>query len=596
MHEAEEPEEELVPRAELEELGVEVVCGRQRVLSGVRNTVRVLLRINAPQVDPNATSRPNLNVACVMDCSTSMQGQKLDFAKRAVLKLVKHLVPGDVLHLVTYDSLVQTIFENGDLSDSGKDTLRVEVMGLRAAGQTNLFGGLERAAELLSRGASTSSRRLVEVAVGEGKNGPGVQRIFLFSDGCVNAGLRDPGQIKQAVAAWAETGVTTSTFGIGTDFDEPLMRDIAVVGKGRYFYLGTARDIPKLVSKSVHELLDLYATETVLEVRGGVNSIVSRLYGGQDDEEGEGASANSFGLMPLGDLHCASERKVLVELEVAPAGNSATEACFVAAEWTLTFQQRGCQAQFSGQVELRATRDRTLLGDEAIAVVAAFTIQRAADLDYIVSEHLARGDSERAREAKAQQLALLQDCLQSAQREDPGGRDVPVLARVLERARRVAEQIEDRRVDRELMRRQCVQEMHLNRCMSDAGWGSGCDSDDGGDVGNLGDLSAWSPPDTPPGSPRVAMRSRPRNIARRLNPRRMRSRSPTWDSSSDSSPDDFNRSASSGSRPSPVIRPVPQRQDRPARAPASSARPLQRFLMRAATICSRSPTFSGLRR
>lgn len=80
--------------------------------------------------------------------------------------------------------------------------------------------------------------------------------------------------------------------------------------------------------------------------------------------------------------------------------------------------------------------------------------------------------------------------------------DAETLERVLQRARRVQEQLQQARVDTERVRRQCVQEMELNRCMSEAGWRSGCDSDDGDDVGNLEDLDGL----TPPGSPRRGLR------------------------------------------------------------------------------------------
>merc|ERR1712203_1032348 len=79
--------------------------------------------------------------------------------------------------------------------------------------------------------------------------------------------------------------------------------------------------------------------------------------------------------------------------------------------------------------------------------------------------------------------------------------DAEVLARVLERAQRVAVQLEDDGEDSEIIGRQCVQEMEMNRCMSVAGWRSGCDSDDDGDVANLDDLRGLSPQNSPPSSP-----------------------------------------------------------------------------------------------
>lgn len=78
-----------------------------------------------------------------------MRGEKLKFAKRACAKLVKHLDAHDVLHFISYDHAVLTVFSNGDLSEEGKENLKEQIQAVRPGGATNLFGGLQRAAELL---------------------------------------------------------------------------------------------------------------------------------------------------------------------------------------------------------------------------------------------------------------------------------------------------------------------------------------------------------------------------------------------------------------------------------------------------------------
>jgi len=503
-----EPESEAAPRAEVPQLHVEAVPGRSHVLAGTKNCVRLLMRINAPQGDSAIQQqRLPLCVACVLDRSGSMGGQKLDFAKRAVSKLVKHLGPEDTLHFITYSNQATVIFRDGDLSETGKTALQADVSRVTAGGQTNLFEGLESAVKLLGRSTAVRNPTLwqrlkkgTDVAV---KGDSAVRRIFLFSDGCVNVGVRDPETIRQRVAAWAEAGITTSTFGIGTDFDEPLMKGIAEAGKGKYAYLATAQDIPKLVSKSVHNLLDLYASEASLDIVGGTHTCVSRIFRADEDEAGwGGASRPAPGLLMLGDLHHGSERMALMELDVAPPGDAMEGVEFTAAKWTLTLQRGGAPAQISGRLELRTTHSRSTLGEETMAVQAAFAIQRAADIEVEVTEHLASRDRVRAQEAKSRQMSLLQGALQVAQRDAPGSSEVEILARVFERAQRVADQIEDDEDDDNLslIRRHCVQETVHNRAMSVADWHSGCDSDDG-DVANLDDLDGISPPSSPPPSP-----------------------------------------------------------------------------------------------
>lgn len=543
-----EPEAEVGSREEAEGFHVEAIAGSSHVLCGVRGSVRVLFRIQTPANNAAAMAlqRPPLRVACVLDNSGSMSGQKLEYAKRAVMKLVKHLDTRDELHFVTYNSTAKVEFQNGDLSEAGKEALRHQVDAVRARGGTNLLAGLESAVALLGATAETGSVSHCKDTK-ESAQDETLRRVFLFSDGCVTAGVTNHEQILAAVRAWSGAGVTTTSFGIGADFDETLMRRIAEEGRGRYAFLATAQDIPKLVSKAVHELLDLYASDAVLEVRGQAHTIVSRIYGaGTDDVDITADNSNDHcsvaaplatpGLISLGDLHHDNIRQVLAELEVAPPGNTEGNMAFSAVEWVLTFQREGSPAQFSGQVELHPTRDRSLLGEEVIAVQTAFAIQRSADLDLRVAGLLARRERDQARDTKAQQLGVLQATLKAAR--DAGDQtNADVLARVLERAERVAEQLRDLEEDGDssVIRRHCVHEVGLNRAMSHAGWASGCDSDaEGCDVANLDDLRDFSPSDldspvhssppsyqcSPPGSPRPVEHPPPSSRSRSPLPQR----------------------------------------------------------------------------
>lgn len=541
-----EPEAEVLPRDEVSDFCVEAIPGRRRVLTGTRNALQLVVRLTTPPSDASQV-RPPLCIACVMDCSGSMSGEKLRFAKKAVLKLVKHLTPRDTLHFVTYDTDTRVVFQNGDLSDAGKEDLGRQIERVSAGGATNLCGGLEIAASLL--GAS-------EDAVGDSEAVH--RRIFIFSDGRVNRGVQDPNEIKRKVAAWAAAGIHTGSFGIGADFDEPLMRGIASSGQGRYQFLGTAQDIPKLVSKSVHDLMDLYASDAVLDLRGGEHTTVSRVYGGHGDED----MAGTAGLLHIGDIHSDNMRGVLVEIEVAPPGGVQQGVEFNAVEWILTFQRNGSPVRLSGQVQLGCTRDRDALGEETPSVRLAFAVRRATDLEREVAEHLSRRDRQRAREVKAQQIALLEQSLAAAQQtgnaEGELRREVELLNVVLDRARQIAARLEDDREDEELMARQCWQDRDDYSCASVCGIRERCNSSaSGGDVGDLRDFANISPPLSPRsgsgssvGSPRGSPRGRCATPAR----------SPA-------------RSVSSGSLPSPCRSRSPSPTQPPSTQPPSTHPP-----------------------
>jgi Ca-activated chloride channel family protein len=582
-----EPEMEMLPGTETADIDIQAIPGRTYVLCGAKTTARLVIRIITPEADATLPKRPPLHVACVLDSSGSMAGQSLDYAKRAVKKLVKHLGPEDTLHFITYNNVARVVFQNGDLSEAGRENLREIIDGVRAGGQTNLCGGLDLAVQVLmssqavNGGENTSSilssRKLRTESAAETRVADGiVRRIFLFSDGRVNQGMTDPQQIQHKVAEWAAGGITTSTFGIGIDFDEPLMRGIAESGQGRYKFLATAQDIPKIVSKSVHDLLDLYASEVTLDMRGGEHATVRRVYGGDDEEDG--IAGDTPGLMHLGDLHNSNERLVLAELEVGPPGGTEEGTTFTAAEWIITGQRNGAPMQLSGEVRLQATRDRSALGNEDTKVHTAFAIRRAADMDLEVADLLARRDRQRARDLKSRQLALLHEALEAAQKEAGATEaDTEMLSKVIERARRVKDQLDNDREDVEMVRRQCVQECELNCAMSCGSFSDRCDSSsDGGDIGNLRDLQGLS---SPPLSPRSN------------SPHSIRSRSPPSSAGSLSPPISPRNSGATGgysadSTAQQARRPSKQteRHGNFQAAPTSRSGPVSRFLLR---LCSR---------
>ena len=49
-----------------------------------------------------------------------------------------------------------------------------------------------------------------------------------------------------------DSGVGTSSFGIGSDFDETMMKGIADKGNGTYFFIDEAHEIPSIVDKGTN--------------------------------------------------------------------------------------------------------------------------------------------------------------------------------------------------------------------------------------------------------------------------------------------------------------------------------------------------------
>jgi Ca-activated chloride channel family protein len=208
-------------------LSVVMTPRRAGLARGQDNIIDVLVRVQASErpADLPVRKRHDLNIALVIDRSGSMSGRPLDEAKKAAIAFVDHLESTDRCAIVVYDNRAEVLVPAEFVRD--KESIKVAIRSIQSGGNTDLHQGWLLGAEAIAQFP-------VENAI---------SRVILLSDGNANAGVTNDATIAAQVGRLAAAGVTTTTLGLGSDFNEALMTAVARAGHGRAYYGETAQDL-----------------------------------------------------------------------------------------------------------------------------------------------------------------------------------------------------------------------------------------------------------------------------------------------------------------------------------------------------------------
>jgi Ca-activated chloride channel family protein len=273
----------------------------ENVPAGTPNVVHVLLTVTAPDLT-TGKPRPQLNLAAVIDRSGSMAGQKLEYAKQSVRLLVDHLGPNDRFSLVAFDDEVLPLVEGVRASD--KTIIQEMIDRIGVGSTTNLSGGWVKGIELAGREAAAEH----------------VNAVLLLTDGQANAGITDRDQLVTLGAnIHKEKAIRTSCLGLGADFNEDLLKDIATSAGGRFYYIENPDQAPEVFKEELGGLLSVVAqnVEVELKLADGVTGI-AQLTGHQWKH------GKSTCHILLGDFHAQQVKHILLAVQL-PAMKDLTD-------------------------------------------------------------------------------------------------------------------------------------------------------------------------------------------------------------------------------------------------------------------------------
>jgi uncharacterized protein YegL len=217
----------------------------------------VVLALRAPVV-ATGTRRPPVRLAFALDRSGSMTGAKIRHARDAILAGLARLEPRDSFAVVAFDDRIEVVVPATPATPDAVQAARRSVGRVEPRGSTFLQGGWSEAVTQLSR-ADAADRKADDTD-------DAVSRVLLLTDGLANVGLADPGQLAADAAKARAHGVTTSTFGVGEDFDEGLLARMADGGGGSFRYIDEPEKIAAFLDAELGEALAVVARDVALEI------------------------------------------------------------------------------------------------------------------------------------------------------------------------------------------------------------------------------------------------------------------------------------------------------------------------------------------
>lgn len=271
-------------------IGARVELSHRMLPVGRPGKIYALISLAGKNTGDNRAERLPVNMNMVMDRSGSMSGNPLEQVKQAAQFLVSQLAANDVSSLTVFDNAVDLVFPAQHVVN--KDLLKARISTIYPGGSTNLSGGLLKGYEEAAK----------ECRVGQ------VNRVLLLTDGMANVGITDPMVLAAKVRSLLAKGVSLSTVGVGTHFNEDLLIKLAEAGGGSYYYVKDADNIPGVFNAELKGLLSVVAQGVTLKVDGLSGCIVSAVLGYQPQFSQAGAT------LALPDMFADEEKRLAVEL------------------------------------------------------------------------------------------------------------------------------------------------------------------------------------------------------------------------------------------------------------------------------------------
>ncbi|TGL50478.1 VWA domain-containing protein [Leptospira kemamanensis] len=264
------------------------------------------MRFRTP-ANPKVEKRKPLVIGLAIDKSWSMKGEKMEAVIDASCALVNWLTRHDAVSIIAYSSDVQLIQPVTHLTE--KVSVTDKIRNIQVATSTNLSGGWLSTLKSLSQSKIPNAYK----------------RVILLTDGNPTLGIKEKEALVTIASDHLAMGISTTTIGVGNDFNEEMLVEIAKAGGGNFYYIDNPETASDIFFEEFGDIGALYAQaiDVELEFAPGVRlkqvlSETSHQVLEEFDEflgDSKTISRQKINLQ-LGDLRADDLRNLVLRLEI----------------------------------------------------------------------------------------------------------------------------------------------------------------------------------------------------------------------------------------------------------------------------------------
>ena len=236
---------------------------------------------------------PPLNISLVLDNSTSMKGQNIEMVKAATIHLIRSLRQQDILSVIVFNDRAEVLIPASLQYE--RHRMERKIHTFFPSGGTEIFQGLQAGVDEVRKNFSTER----------------VNHIILLTDGQTYG---DEEETLALAEEAANLGIGISGLGIGEDWNDEFLDNIAAKTGSSSGYIAEPQEIQMFLEEKFKQLAKIFAEKATLNFQTSPDVELNYIFRTQPNA----ILLPSENPLPLGMILRDQPLGILLEFKVKP--------------------------------------------------------------------------------------------------------------------------------------------------------------------------------------------------------------------------------------------------------------------------------------